>query len=72
MAEQVSAFNKTLGAPGTLGGWNVDSVTGLARLSREITRQATMIAYLNAFGLYTAACALTIPLILLLRMRRAG
>jgi MFS transporter, DHA2 family, multidrug resistance protein len=72
MAEQVSSFNKSLGAPDTLGGWSIDTVTGLAKLSKEITRQATMIAYLNAFGLYTAACALTIPLILLLRLRKAG
>jgi MFS transporter, DHA2 family, multidrug resistance protein len=72
MAEQVSSFNKTLGAPDTMGGWSVDSVTGLARLSKEVTRQATMLAYLNAFGLYTAACAVTIPLILLLRLRRAA
>ena len=28
-----------------------------------------MIAYLNAFGLFTAACAITIPLILLMRGR---
>jgi hypothetical protein len=28
-----------------------------------------MIAYLNAFGLFTAACALAMPLILLMRGR---
>jgi DHA2 family multidrug resistance protein len=67
MVEMVSPFNKVLGVPDTTGAWNVDSVAGLAKLSREISRQAMMIAYLNAFGLFTAACALTIPLILLMR-----
>jgi hypothetical protein len=52
------------------GRWSVDSVTGLASLSKEITRQATLIAYLNAFGLFTTACALTLPLILLMRTKQ--
>jgi hypothetical protein len=28
-----------------------------------------MIGYLNAFGMFTAACACTVPLILLMRKR---
>ena len=71
LVEALSPFNKMLIDPFTLGGWNVDTATGLARMSREIGRQATMIAYLNAFGLFTAACAVTIPLILLMRGRPA-
>ena len=55
-----------------MGGWDADSVGGLARLSKEINRQAAMIGYINAFGFYTLASALAIPLILLVgRSRRA-
>jgi len=72
MVEQVSPFNKALGLDGVLGRWSIESVSGLAALSKEIGRQATLIAYLNAFGLFTVACALTIPLILLMRSDRPG
>ena len=67
LAELLTPYNKALDLPSVLGRWDVDSVTGLASLSKEITRQATLIAYLNAFGLFTMACALTLPLILLMR-----
>ena len=71
LVEVLTPFNKILSWPGALGGWDVETVVGLARMSREVGRQATMIAYLNAFGLFTAACAITIPLILLMRGRPA-
>ena len=41
------------------------SVEGLARLSAEMVHQASLISYINAFGLYTLASAAAIPLILL-------
>jgi DHA2 family multidrug resistance protein len=69
LVENVSLFNKALSLGQVVGGVSLDSPAGLARLSREVTRQATMIAYLNAFGLFTAACAVTLPLILLMRGR---
>ena len=67
MVEQISPYNKLLGEPSALGNWNPDTLAGLGSLSREAGRQATMLAYLNAFGLFTVACALTLPLILLMR-----
>lgn len=69
MIEMITPFNKMLTLPEVIGRWDVDSATGLARLGQEITRQSAMIGYLNAFGLFTAACASTLPLILLLRRR---
>jgi len=71
LVELLTPFNKALDLPSVVGRWDVDSVTGLASLSKEITRQATLIAYLNAFGLFTTACALTLPLILLMRVKPA-
>jgi len=65
MVENISAFNPSLSLPWVMGAWDQSSLAGLAKISNEISRQAALIAYLNAFGLFTAACAATLPLILL-------
>ncbi|HRD78160.1 MAG TPA: hypothetical protein PK264_19855, partial [Hyphomicrobiaceae bacterium] len=67
MAEFVSPFNRALLAPVFEGVYDVSSARDLERLSREISKQAAMIAYINAFGLFTAAAAIAMPLILLLK-----
>jgi DHA2 family multidrug resistance protein len=64
MVELINPFNPVLSLPVVTGGWSMDSLTGLARLAREINRQAAMIGYLNAFGMYTLASALAVPVIL--------
>jgi DHA2 family multidrug resistance protein len=70
MAEMVSDYNRTLLLPWVMGNWDPTSVGGLARLSREMTRQSAMIAYLNAFGWFTLVSALAVPLALLIARRR--
>jgi DHA2 family multidrug resistance protein len=70
LAEIVTPYNRTLAAPWAAGAWDTSSLASLERLSREISRQSAMIAYINAFGLYTAASALSIPLIALLGRAR--
>jgi len=69
MSEMISPYNGRLALPWVTGGWDVESVPGLARLSREIGRQAAMIGYLDAFALYTAASAVAIAMVLLVRRR---
>ncbi|MGI9525242.1 MAG: DHA2 family efflux MFS transporter permease subunit [Hyphomicrobiaceae bacterium] len=69
MVEMITPFNKILTLPEVIGSWDTDTATGLARLGQEITRQSAMIGYLNAFGLFTAACAATLPLILLMHRK---
>ncbi len=69
LIEQLTPYNKMLNLPSVIGSWNTETVTGLAGISREVARQATMIAYLNAFGMFTVACAISLPLILLMRGR---
>jgi DHA2 family multidrug resistance protein len=64
MVELINPFNPVLSLPVVTGGWSIDSLTGLARLAKEINRQAAMIGYLNAFGMYTLASALAVPVIL--------
>jgi DHA2 family multidrug resistance protein len=69
MVELVNPFNKSLSFSDVVGRWDVESARGLAQLGSEINRQSAMIGYLNAFGMFTAACACTVPLILLMRKR---
>jgi DHA2 family multidrug resistance protein len=70
MAELISPFNELLGMSWVRGAWNPETATGLASISGEMSRQAAMIGYLNAFGLFTAACAVAMPLVLLVRRPR--
>ncbi|MGD9615059.1 MAG: DHA2 family efflux MFS transporter permease subunit [Alphaproteobacteria bacterium] len=72
MTEQISPFNERLNLPWVMGGWSIDSVPGLARLSKELGRQAALIGYLDAFALYTAASGAAVLLVLLVRRRRAA
>mgnify|MGYP003333844961 CR=1 FL=1 len=70
MTEMVSPYNKALSMPLTMGAWTVDTVGGLAQLSKEINRQAAMIGYMNAFGFFTAASAAGIVLIMFAKKRQ--
>jgi MFS transporter, DHA2 family, multidrug resistance protein len=67
MAEMVSPYNEALAMPGVMGGWSAGTIPGLAQLGKEIGRQAAMIGYVNAFGMYTAAAAAAVLLVLLAR-----
>ena len=72
MTEMITPYNRALTMPGTTGAWNFDTVPGLARVAKEILRQAMMIGYLNAFTMYTAASALAIVFALLAKGRKAA
>ena len=72
MTEMISPFNERLNLPWVMGGWTIDSIPGLAQLSKELTRQAALIGYLDAFAMYTAASGAAVLLVLLVRRRRAA
>ncbi len=73
MTEVISPYNKALTMPWATGLWEIESLAGLERLSREMARQAALIAYVNAFGLYTAVSAAAIPFVMLLgRAKKAA
>ncbi|MGE0717720.1 MAG: DHA2 family efflux MFS transporter permease subunit [Alphaproteobacteria bacterium] len=65
MTEMVSPYNRALAMPDVMGGWGMEALPDLARMAREIERQAAMIGYVNAFGMYMAVCAGAILLVLL-------
>src|SRR5216683_1521777 len=69
LVELVNPFNRALALPWVTGGWDTETVGGLAKLSKEIGRQAAMLGYINAFGFYTLCSALAIPLILFVGRR---
>jgi DHA2 family multidrug resistance protein len=69
MTEMITPYNATLALPNVTGGWNFDTVPGLAKMANEIARQAAMIGYLNAFMMYTATSALAVVLALLVRRK---
>ena len=71
MTESISPFNKVLTLPSVRGGWDIESLTGLAQLSGEIQRQAAMIGNLNAFYMIAVTGFAALPLLLLVRMPKS-
>ena len=71
MTEMITPYNEALTAPGLTGGWSFDTVAGLARVAKEIGRQAAMLGYLNAFMMYTAMSAVALVFALMIRRKRA-
>jgi len=71
LTEHVSHFNRVLELPWAMGNWTVDTLPGLARLASEITRQATIIGYANAWLLYTIVSLALVPLCFMARVPKA-
>jgi DHA2 family multidrug resistance protein len=69
LVENVSPFNRSLDLPWVVGSWSVETLPDMARLAREINRQAALIGYLNAFTMYMIASLIAIPLALILGRR---
>jgi DHA2 family multidrug resistance protein len=67
LSAAVSPMNETLRNPGLVGGWEWHTAKGLAALSAEIERQASMGGYVNAFILFAFAAALGVPFAFLFR-----
>jgi DHA2 family multidrug resistance protein len=72
MTELITPYNQALAVPGMIGAWTFDTVPGLARVAKEINRQAAMLGYLNAFAMYTATSALAVVFALMVRRRKTG
>ena len=70
LAENISPYRESLRFPHIIGGWDFDSAVGLSRIGEEIDRQAHMIGYDNAFVMYAIVCFASLPLLLLVRVKR--
>lgn len=71
MSEVVSPFNEMLRFRLGTDAWDISRSSGLSALDTEITRQALMIAYNNAFLLIALLLAGLLPFVLLFRRPRA-
>jgi len=72
LAALVTPYNRILQAPPYARIWDPTTMPGRAMLDAEITRQATLIGYLDAFKLMLWVCLLAMPLVLLLRKPRSS
>ncbi len=70
LSESLSPYNRSLALPWVTGLWEVGTLPNLQRLSREITRQSAVIAYINAFGLFTVVAAFAAPFVAFIRRPR--
>ncbi len=66
MAEFVNPYNKVFSWEAMVGAWEMATLPGILRLSKEITRQSAMLAYLNTFGWFTVISAVAMPVSLLI------
>lgn len=70
LAERVTPYSASASMPWVSGAWNIEDMRGLAALSREMARQASMIGYLDAFVFFIATSLAVLPLVLLIRVKR--
>src|SRR5581483_10070709 len=62
IVNHVTAYNPLFRAPDVMRFWNPFSASGQAALNAEVTRQASMIAYLDDFKLMMIIAMLIAPL----------
>jgi DHA2 family multidrug resistance protein len=67
LASQITPYNSALQQPWAQHLWNLHTTAGLAALNQEVTRQASMIAYLDDYKLMMIITLVAIPLVLLLK-----
>ena len=67
LAAHVTPFNRMLQSAGAYLLWNSATQAGLTALNAEITRQASVIAYIDDFKLMLVTCLVAAPLVLLIR-----
>ena len=70
IAEHVTPFNRMLQTGGAYLFWNTATPPGLSALNAEVTRQASIIAYVDDFKLMLLICLPAALLLLLMRRPR--
>jgi MFS transporter, DHA2 family, multidrug resistance protein len=72
LTPNVSPFNEALLLPWVRGTLDPGDPQSLAAIEAEISRQAFMLGYLDAFWAFSATALVVLPLIALVRWKRAG
>ena len=70
ISEAVNPFNEAMAFRSVMGLWNPETLPGLVALSQEISRQADMIGYVNAFLMYTLVCMIAAPFLVFVKIKR--
>jgi DHA2 family multidrug resistance protein len=71
LSESVNPYAKAWKLPSSGAAWDLESVQTLARIGGEVQRQGLMIGYINAFYFYTVTAMVALPLIIMVRMKKA-
>ena len=73
LAENITPYNHLLEHPIVKQFWDATTAAGAMALNEEITRQASMIAYINDFKLMMIVTLISLPFVLLLSSpKKAG
>lgn len=64
MTEQVTRYSEAFSQGNLPGAWDIDTAGGLAALSHEIDRQATMLGYMGNFRVFALGALIGLPLLL--------
>jgi DHA2 family multidrug resistance protein len=72
IAAAVTPFNPQIQSAPVMHFWNPFTAAGQAALNDEVTRQASVIAYIDDYKLLMLISLLSIPMVLLLRKPQAG
>jgi DHA2 family multidrug resistance protein len=72
IAMTANSFNRNLQAGGAYLLWSPSLPQGIAALNAEVTRQASIIAYVNDFKLLFIVSLLMLPLLLLMRWKNGN
>jgi DHA2 family multidrug resistance protein len=70
LSENITTLRDSTHLPWVTGPRSLDNLPDLLALAGEVGHQAQLIGNLNAFALYTAAAILTMPFLLLVRIRK--
>jgi DHA2 family multidrug resistance protein len=62
LIEALNPFNETYNFGTITGNWSMSGATNLATISEEISRQATLVGYINAYYIYALTALAAIPL----------
>ncbi len=72
LAEAVTPYAKAWQIPSAAGAWSMGSIQNMAHISGEVQRQGLMIGYVNAFYFYMLTALAALPLIMMVRMKKAA
>ncbi len=70
LTQHINPYNEGLNFDWVRGLWNVQNLESLASINNEVSRQSQLIAFNNAFLLYSWTCFAVIPVVFLWNRKR--